>query len=366
MSASVGIDFADDGRALAVTDWDGDGDLDLWVRNRSGPQLRFMRNDGADDHHFIQFRLQGATCNRDAIGATVEVQAGERRLIRPLLAGDSYLAQSSKLLHFGLGSGERVDNVRVRWPGGGVQDFPSPDVDQGYLIVQDNPKLTALPKRDVKINCAELPTPQAPSTARLLLKEPLPLPPSLAPPVPSGSRSVVLINLWAKWCAACGEELSAFSAAAQRLDENRITVVALNLDEDHQRSAATDFFNQAVASKSDAIHLQFADPTTRLTLETILQYIRHRPSSAPLPTSLLVDPGGQLQIVYLGPISVEQLIADAQTYGHHQVPFHQRMVYPGRWYSKPMRHLPMLAAELRNRGCVGDAGFYERLASRRP
>ena len=40
-----GLDFADDGRAAATVDWDGDGDLDLWLKNRTGPQLRFMWND---------------------------------------------------------------------------------------------------------------------------------------------------------------------------------------------------------------------------------------------------------------------------------------------------------------------------------
>ena len=37
VSAVSGLDFPDDGRALAVTDWDGDGDLDLWARNRNAP-----------------------------------------------------------------------------------------------------------------------------------------------------------------------------------------------------------------------------------------------------------------------------------------------------------------------------------------
>ena len=37
VSASMGLDFLDDSRAVAVADWDHDGDMDLWLRNRSGP-----------------------------------------------------------------------------------------------------------------------------------------------------------------------------------------------------------------------------------------------------------------------------------------------------------------------------------------
>ena len=65
-----GLDFADDGRAVAVVDWDGDGDLDLWLRNRTGPQLRLLRNDHPGTGHFLALRLEGTDSNRDAIGAT--------------------------------------------------------------------------------------------------------------------------------------------------------------------------------------------------------------------------------------------------------------------------------------------------------
>ena len=45
-----GLDHADDGRGLAVTDWDQDGDLDLWFRNRTAPAaaLPFLQSRCAD------------------------------------------------------------------------------------------------------------------------------------------------------------------------------------------------------------------------------------------------------------------------------------------------------------------------------
>ena len=53
VSASSGLDFLDDGRGLARVDWDLDGDLDLWLANRTAPQLRLMRNELANDNHFL-------------------------------------------------------------------------------------------------------------------------------------------------------------------------------------------------------------------------------------------------------------------------------------------------------------------------
>ncbi len=43
ISSISGADFDDDARALGIVDWDFDGDLDFWVVNRTGPQLRYVR-----------------------------------------------------------------------------------------------------------------------------------------------------------------------------------------------------------------------------------------------------------------------------------------------------------------------------------
>ena len=45
ISEASGFAFPDDGRAMILTDWDGDGDLDSFISNRNAPQVRFLRND---------------------------------------------------------------------------------------------------------------------------------------------------------------------------------------------------------------------------------------------------------------------------------------------------------------------------------
>ena len=59
VSAISGFDFIDDGRGIAVTDWDSDGDLDMWISNRNAPRLRLMRNDLVTPNHFLRMRLVG-------------------------------------------------------------------------------------------------------------------------------------------------------------------------------------------------------------------------------------------------------------------------------------------------------------------
>ena len=56
--------------------------------------------------------------NRDAYGAEVYVQAGERRWMRWINPGYSYLCSNDVRAHFGLGDVTKIDTIRVVWPDG--------------------------------------------------------------------------------------------------------------------------------------------------------------------------------------------------------------------------------------------------------
>ena len=108
VSAVTGFDLPDDGRALAQVDWDDDGDLDFWISNRSGPQVRYLENRSNNQprRHYVNVELVGTTSNRDGIGARVRVFLADdpdRPISRTLRAGDSFLSQSSKRLPIWLG-----------------------------------------------------------------------------------------------------------------------------------------------------------------------------------------------------------------------------------------------------------------------
>ena len=126
---------------MALSDWDHDGDVDVWLNNRNAPQLRFLENRIPSANDFLALRLAGVTCNRNAIGARVEValrnpQRARWGLQQTVRAGDGFLSQSSKWLNFGLGQASEIDSVVVRWPGGASERFEGVTRNGRYILKQ--------------------------------------------------------------------------------------------------------------------------------------------------------------------------------------------------------------------------------------
>jgi tetratricopeptide (TPR) repeat protein len=128
-SGVSGLDFADDARTFAVTDFDGDGVPDLVLKNRLGPQIRAMQNDCSGGRKAIAICLRGTKSNRDGIGARVDVNGQ----VQYLSAGSGFLSQHSKKLHFGVAD---VARVKITWPSGMAQDVNGVEAGYVYTIVE--------------------------------------------------------------------------------------------------------------------------------------------------------------------------------------------------------------------------------------
>jgi hypothetical protein len=117
------------GRGLVCADIDGDGALDLLVTNVAGPAQVF-KNVVPNRGHWLMVRAIDPALHRDAYGAEITVQAGQRRWIRWLNPGYSYLCSNDPRVHFGLGKVERVDSISVLWPDGTEETFEGGEADQ--------------------------------------------------------------------------------------------------------------------------------------------------------------------------------------------------------------------------------------------
>jgi len=127
-------------RGAALTDLNLDGLLDLVVVNRREP-VQLWHNVGAGTAtepapmgRWLALRLAGAGANRDAIGAWVEVRAGDRVTRIETIVGGGHVSGQLGWLHIGLGDADRAE-VTVTWPDGTTSAVMSVDAN-GFAIIE--------------------------------------------------------------------------------------------------------------------------------------------------------------------------------------------------------------------------------------
>jgi hypothetical protein len=121
-------------RGLAYGDVDDDGGMDLLVVNRDAPPYLLM-NRYPNRGHWLRFRVLSKE-GRDAHGATVSVQLGERQLHRDVRSAESYLSANDPRVHFGVAESLRSERVTVRWVTGEVEAFGAFDANSTYELRQ--------------------------------------------------------------------------------------------------------------------------------------------------------------------------------------------------------------------------------------
>ena len=116
-------------RGATVGDVDNDGDADVLVTNNNGP-ARLLLNQVGNQNHWLGLRLVGKS-GRDMLGALVEVVVTENSVRRRRVRTDgSYLSGNDPRVLVGIGQSLKVKAVRVRWPGGTVEEWKDVAVDQ--------------------------------------------------------------------------------------------------------------------------------------------------------------------------------------------------------------------------------------------
>ena len=128
-------------RGAAFDDLDNDGDVDaVIVNSREKPTI--LRNDTSNTNGWLHVRLQGAKTNRDGVGASVTLVAGDLTLVDEVHAGRGYQSHYGTRLHFGLGRRDRVDRFEVRWIGGGTDAVDNVPVNRAVTIREGEGLLT--------------------------------------------------------------------------------------------------------------------------------------------------------------------------------------------------------------------------------
>ena len=373
VSAVSGLDWPEDSRSAVLTDWDEDGRVDVLLKNRNGPRLRLLHNRSAAEGNWIAFELVGTTCNRDAVGALVEValgtESGGRVLKERVHAGDGFLAQSSLRPHFGLATAS-AGRVAVRWPGGSREDFGELAAGQRWRLVQGSGRARPVaPRMSAAAPMAALephvsawnpdPVVRVPLAARL------PLAPFAIPGFAEPGRRVgdlvgapVLIVLYTAAHPGGAAALARLAARAGDFQAAGVHVVPLATDAGPLLAQARALAESAGLGASAG----YADGSVLETFEMVFLEVLGYFTSLPLPLGLLLDPRGNLVVAYTGLMEAEEVLADLEILAAYEPQSSGTGRFGrGRWVVRRNRDLSALAQIFTARGHVEIGQFYAAL-----
>ncbi|MBO0933853.1 VCBS repeat-containing protein [Fibrella aquatilis] len=135
-----GINRPSYSNGAVYADLDSDGDLDLVTSNINEPAYLYENraNKRPDAATFLTIKLLGSPQNRQGIGSTVTVYAGNRSQTVYASPVRGYLSSIDTPLHIGMGRARRADSVAVVWPDGWRQVLKNVKTNQQLTLSYRN------------------------------------------------------------------------------------------------------------------------------------------------------------------------------------------------------------------------------------
>jgi tetratricopeptide (TPR) repeat protein len=317
VSGVVGLDFVEDSRTFALADFDQDGRLEVVLKNRNAPQLRFLKNTMPELGAAIAFRLAGKKSNRDAIGAAVTVRSETGAQIRMVQAGSGFLAQHTKELFFGLGAAKSPVQATVRWPSGETQTLKDLPPNHRFWIEEGSPPVRIEPFRSSSLPSAvassTTETEMLPAVSETWLLAPVPAPDFSLPTLAGSFETLsaqrgkaVLLYFWSTASATSKKDLEEFEELQAGWAAARFQFLAINADALPEASAR----ESLAAYRHHSFPVLIGSPDTLSIYNLLYRHLFDRHRDLPLPALFLIDQQGKIVKIYQGAVPADHLGTD--------------------------------------------------------
>ena len=136
MSYLSGADSKGDGRCVVATDLNGDGMVELLVRQAGGGPLLIFENQ-FPKRNWLKLSFQGSESNAPGVGVKVSCAIGDRVIRRENYPIVNFLSQKPAVVELGLGDADVIDRLEIKWPSGKLQVLEDVTVNQHLVIAEE-------------------------------------------------------------------------------------------------------------------------------------------------------------------------------------------------------------------------------------
>jgi len=110
-----GISFKGFSNGAVYVDLDNDGDLEI-VTNNIDDKAAVFNNNNSNNNHYLSFDFKGPEKNLFGIGARVYLKNNDQSQMQELSLTRGFQSSVAPRMHFGVGSSEKIDEIRIVWP----------------------------------------------------------------------------------------------------------------------------------------------------------------------------------------------------------------------------------------------------------
>ena len=268
--------------------------------------------------------------------------------------------------------------LRVRGADGQWEAFDAPRPDRYLVLVQGSgaARTWPAPSAAVPLAAGASGDPGVGGPARVVPRQPVPMPTLTARTGPGesdravrffgvapgargkGTGRPVLITLFSHTCAPCAGELGGLAKAKAELDAVDLDLLALSVDPAEESAKVAAFLERTGFPGTPGR----ATPETLAILDALHSALLDTDAHLPVPASFLVDSGGYLQAMYVGPAEAATVLRDVTLAGLGLGRGRElaAQALPGRLLTTadpdPLVELEWLEWQMRRRGLPGVAG----------
>ena len=151
MARKWGINTRSYSNGATYADLDNDGDLEL-ITNNINDYAYIYRNNSNElsGNHFLAVILKGEGLNTRGVGTRVKIFCNGQMQIAEQFSTRGFSSATSDVLHFGLGSDNKIDSLVVRWPDLSEEVIKDLASDQTIVLEKKNASVPEKREKHIK------------------------------------------------------------------------------------------------------------------------------------------------------------------------------------------------------------------------